>query len=153
MSFSQDEDKNHASVQAYGGKEGIFVEQVEPGGPAEKAGVQAGDIIIALNGKPVARGQELIDSVADAAVGDKDSDHESCATERREDFNVVIGGPQQGFRQAVWRSAQRAVRAGGGNSSQVRHVSPEPKRLFTPDPGIQGAGGGSGHASRVGFLR
>src|SRR6202043_2611060 len=53
ISFANQDDKNHEFVQAYGGAQGIFVQKVEPGGPAEKAGLQAGDVIIALNGKPV----------------------------------------------------------------------------------------------------
>jgi serine protease Do len=96
VSFSPDEDKNHASVQAYGGKEGIFVEQVEPGGPAEKAGVQPGDIIIALDGKPVARGQELIDHVADATVGES-MKITVLRNGKKEDLNVVIGDRNKVF--------------------------------------------------------
>ena len=70
VSFSPDEDKNRELVKGYGGTTGIFVQKVEPGGPAEKGGLEAGDIIVALDGKPVARGQELMDHVADASVGE-----------------------------------------------------------------------------------
>jgi len=96
VSFSPDEDKNHTSVQAYGGKEGIFVEQVEPGGPAEKAGVQAGDIIVALDSKPVSRGSELMDHVADASVGEN-MKITVLRNGKKENFDVVIGDRNKVF--------------------------------------------------------
>ena len=34
-------------LKAYGADDGVFVEQVTPGGPAEKAGMKPGDIITA----------------------------------------------------------------------------------------------------------
>ncbi len=45
-----------------GGKGGLMVEQV--GGAAERAGVQPGDIVLALNGTPVRTVQELRDQVS-----------------------------------------------------------------------------------------
>jgi serine protease Do len=83
-------------VQAYGGKEGIFVEQVEPGGPAEKAGVQAGDIIVALDNKPVSRGSELMDHVADASVGEN-MKIAVLRNGKKENFDVVIGDRNKVF--------------------------------------------------------
>jgi serine protease Do len=56
-------------LRVYGASHGVFVQQVEPDGPAEKAGIKAEDVITSINGKPVMRGQDLIDMVADSAVG------------------------------------------------------------------------------------
>ena len=58
-------------LRVYGATHGVFVEQVEPDGPAAKAGIKAEDIITSINGKPVMRGQNLIDMVADSGVGDQ----------------------------------------------------------------------------------
>jgi putative serine protease PepD len=41
-----------------------------PGSPAEKAGLRGGDIVIALNGKPINAPEELIVSVRSKNVGD-----------------------------------------------------------------------------------
>ncbi len=38
---------------AKGKTKGAFVRQVVPGGPAEKAGIQPGDVVLSVNGKPV----------------------------------------------------------------------------------------------------
>ena len=40
-------------------RSGAYVENVAPGGPAEKAGIAQGDVIVALDGRPVASYQQL----------------------------------------------------------------------------------------------
>ena len=49
--------------------EGASVAQVEPDGPAQKAGVQAGDVIVRFAGKPVEDSASLRRMVADTAPG------------------------------------------------------------------------------------
>lgn len=48
---------------------GALVAQVEEGGPAAKAGIQAGDIVMALNGQPVQRSADLARLVAGTKPG------------------------------------------------------------------------------------
>ncbi len=96
VSFSPDEDRNRELVKGYGGATGIFIQKVEPGGPAEKGGLEAGDVIIALDGKPVNRGQDLMDRVADASVGET-MKITVLRNGKKEDFNVVIGDRNKVF--------------------------------------------------------
>lgn len=51
--------------------EGALVSSVEPGGPAEKAGVQPGDIILKFNGRPVETASDLPRMVGDTKPGSK----------------------------------------------------------------------------------
>ena len=51
--------------------QGAEVSLVEPGGPADKAGVKAGDIILKFNGKPVNRSSDLPRLVGDTALDSK----------------------------------------------------------------------------------
>jgi len=58
-------------AQYYGLKDqkGVLVTQVFPGDPADKAGIQTKDVIIAVDGKPVGTSRELSSAVAGMAVG------------------------------------------------------------------------------------
>ena len=56
-------------LSVYGAKEGVFVQDVTPGMPAEKAGVQREDVIIAINSKPIKDGNDLINRISDTPVG------------------------------------------------------------------------------------
>jgi len=50
---------------------GALVADVVPGGPADDAGVQRGDVILSFNGKDVEEGHDLPSLVARAPVGEK----------------------------------------------------------------------------------
>jgi serine protease Do len=52
------------------GKKGALVAELVPGGPAEKAGVMAGDVVLSVNGHPVNNASELTRQVAASHSGD-----------------------------------------------------------------------------------
>jgi serine protease Do len=61
-------------AQAFGlpsGTKGALVQNVVPRGPAAKAGVEPGDLVVALNGKPVESAGQLTRTVALVAPGEK----------------------------------------------------------------------------------
>jgi len=62
-------EQNPALLKVYGADHGIFVRTVVANGPAEKAGMKPEDILMSINGKPVTKGQDLIDTVADSPLG------------------------------------------------------------------------------------
>ncbi len=70
IQFREDPKETPAKLDVYGGvKKGVFVDDVVKDGPAEKAGMKQADVIVAINNKPIAKGQDLIDMVADSEVG------------------------------------------------------------------------------------
>jgi len=69
IGFPPTADANEKLVKAFGGKQGIFIQNVTAGSPAEKAGIKVEDILTSVNGKPIRRGQDLIDEVAETPVG------------------------------------------------------------------------------------
>jgi len=56
-------------LKVYGANHGLFVTKIEADGPAEKAGLKVQDVITDINGKPLHKGQDLIDIVAESPVG------------------------------------------------------------------------------------
>jgi len=50
---------------------GVRVEGVSPGGPAAVAGVKSGDVIVAIQAKPVATGRELVRAMESIEPGEK----------------------------------------------------------------------------------
>ncbi len=67
----QDLDKELAEYYGLKDQKGVLVTQVFEGDPAEKAGIQAKDIITAVDGKKVKTGRELSKIIANTPVGKK----------------------------------------------------------------------------------
>src|SRR5215472_8071647 len=55
--------------RVYGFKNGVLVQEVQPGGPSDKAGLKAGDIIIQIDGRGVKDGDDLVNEIASRRPG------------------------------------------------------------------------------------
>lgn len=55
--------------RVYGFKNGVLVQQVQPGGPADKAGIKPGDIITSLDGRSIKDGDDLVSDIASRRPG------------------------------------------------------------------------------------
>jgi serine protease Do len=55
--------------RVYGFKNGVLVQLVQPGGPADKAGLKARDIIISIDGRPIKDGNDLVADIASRRPG------------------------------------------------------------------------------------
>ena len=76
---------------------GALVSRVESGSPAEAAGLQAGDVIVAVNGAKVEGSRELRNSIGLVRVGEEieiDVERE----QRRIRLDVQVGGEETGVR-------------------------------------------------------
>ena len=77
---------------------GAVIEYVFPGGPADKAGIKPGDVVIAFDGKPVGRGKELQWMASTTGVGKTvtvNVAHEGKATDRRVTLTILPSSTPQ----------------------------------------------------------
>ena len=79
-------------VQVRVGPNGNAIEVVKPieGGPAEKAGLKAGDLITQLDGEAVGGVQELVKSIGSHKAGDKVK-LQFVRDGKAEEINVTLG--------------------------------------------------------------
>ena len=84
------------TLKAMGFDHGVIISDVHKGGPADKAGVKPDDIILAINGKPLKDGDDLMGRVADMPVGT--SLHPHRGSRRQEDgLQARRSGPHEGL--------------------------------------------------------
>jgi serine protease Do len=76
----------------FGVKDGVLVSEVSSGTPAATAGIQAGDVITAVNGRDVLSSADLLREVRDAEPG---STLDLRLTRNRKELNVKVMLPQQ----------------------------------------------------------
>jgi serine protease Do len=55
--------------RVYGFKNGVLVQSVQPGGPAERAGLKGGDIIVTVDGRPIKDGDDLVNEITSRHPG------------------------------------------------------------------------------------
>jgi serine protease Do len=81
-------------LRGLGVDHGVIINEVTKGGPSEKAGLKADDIIMSINGKPIKDSDDLMARVADSPVGDGLTltvDREG----KKMDFKVITQDRQQ----------------------------------------------------------
>ena len=71
VSFQEDLGTNQITLKSLGAPYGVVIEGVEPGSPAEKAGLKGGDVITNINGTAVKNGNDLVNPIASAPIGSK----------------------------------------------------------------------------------
>jgi serine protease Do len=69
VSFNEGQGSNPIVLKELGAANGIVLQRVEPGSPAEKGGLQSGDVITAVNGKTVSSGNDMVNPIASTPVG------------------------------------------------------------------------------------
>lgn len=75
---------------------GVIIRSVQDGSPAQEAGLQAGDVITAVNGEPLANPAALVQLVADTQPGDELTLTVERDGAEPQDVVVVAGENEQG---------------------------------------------------------
>ena len=71
VSFQEELGTNTITLKELGAPYGVVIMNVEPGSPAEKAGLKGGDVITSVNGAAVKTGNDLVNPIAQAPIGSK----------------------------------------------------------------------------------
>ena len=125
---------NQALADSFGLKEpaGALVSQVEKGGPADKAGIEAGDVIVKLNGKAVQDSSELPAQIAELKPG-ASANLEIIRKGATKNVEVAIGTLKDN--KVAAKSTGQAEK--GRLGVAVRPLAPEEQKQAggVPDPG------------------
>ena len=125
--------------------QGALVSQVEPGGPADKAGVQVSDIILKLNGRDVKTSIDLPRMIGALKPGSR-ATLGVWRKGKMMDISTGIGEMNKEAREAGGIETQPENRAG----LVVSELKPEQKRLLKIDNGVL-VEEASGPAARAGI--
>jgi serine protease Do len=111
---------------------GAVVQQVEPGKPADKAGIRHGDVVVEIDGKPIRNNRELIDYISYLPVGSTVKITVIRNGKRETLTAKTAQRPNEGEEVEEEASAAEPVRDRLGMSVQA--ITPELRRLYNiPD--------------------
>ena len=99
--------------RVYGFKNGVLVQQVQPGGPADKAGLKAEDIITTIDGRAIKDGDDLVNEIASRKPGSTirlGYIHDG----KPEDTTVTIGDRDKVFAELNNPQSESNPQGGGG---------------------------------------
>ena len=113
--------------------EGALVSSVEKGGPAEKAGVEPGDVILKLNGQPLNNSEELPVLVAGMTPGSS-VNLEIWRNHGAKNLTVTLGALED--KRTAANGAPREQ--GGKLGLAVRPLSPDEQRQSNTKGGLRG---------------
>jgi serine protease Do len=115
-----------------GGPRGALVGSVQKGSPAEKAGLEAGDVIIGFNGKPIERSTDLPYQVAAMKPGST-AKVEVWRDGKSKTFDVEVGTREA---RRTMASAEDEPAAKGKLGVAVRPLSPEERKSASVERGV-----------------
>ena len=133
--------------RVYGFKNGVLVQQVQPNGPADKAGLKPGDIITTLDGRQIKDGDDLVNEIASRRPGSsirlgymRDG--------KPADTTVTVGDRDKVFADLGQQQSQAQpdthAEPGDKLGIQVRDASPQTaQKLHMPGVVIQSVRSGS----------
>jgi len=118
---------NPALLRSFGVKDGVVVQDVTPGGPAQQAGVQVGDVITQVGGKEIKNGDELVGEISQRKPGDKVK------------LGLIRNGKSQELTLNVADRAKLFAARAGGEDDQAEEQAPKENKFgvsvrnLTPD--------------------
>ena len=118
--------ENPAIARVYGVNSGVTISNVIAGTPADQAGLQVGDTIVSVDGKPVKNGDELVADIAGRKPGTKvtlglvrNGKKQEARGHRHRSRQIVLGSPgRRRRRRRTCRPQREQTGADGACSHQ-----------------------------------
>ncbi len=143
---------NQALADSFGldRPEGALVAGVEPGGPAERAGLKAGDVVRKLDGQPIVASGDLPAQLAQSSPGMKVK-MEVWRQGQRQELTAVLGDRAEHDADVAQAGAPAQGATAGRLGLALRPLKPQERRLAGADGGLVVEGSG-GPAARAGVV-
>ncbi len=106
ITFQEDRSNNPVLMKELGAPYGIVVEAIEPGSPADKAGLQPGDVITDINGKAIHTGADLVNPIAQTPIGQSVQLH-YVRNKQTKDVTLTVADRSKIFPQTAQNSEER----------------------------------------------
>lgn len=119
------------------GRDGAFVARVRPDGPAEQAGLQKGDVIVSVNGKPVEETRHVIDTVSAMAPGTR-VEIEIVRDGKPRSLTVTLAERPGADDDDATSEETRETTPVGKLGLQVQDLTPQIRRTFSISSEIEG---------------
>ncbi len=94
--YGQDVNERLRRFLGFDRPHGVFVVEVAPGGPADKAGVKEGDVIVRFNGTEIRDMQDLLKYASQAPIG-KPAVLDIIRNGIKRSISVIVGKQGEGF--------------------------------------------------------
>ena len=121
------------------GDQGALISGIEKGGPAEKAGLQRGDVVLSLNGTPVKDSRDLRFRIANLQPG-ANARLQILRDGQRRDIDIKLGERREpGEEKEAPVSPEEPNSSSSVLGIQVQDLSPEIRQQLELPAGTQGA--------------
>ncbi|HET7105015.1 MAG TPA: Do family serine endopeptidase [Terracidiphilus sp.] len=98
--------------RVYGFKNGVLVQAVQPGGPADKAGMKPGDVITSIDGREIKDGDDLVNDIASRRPGSTIR-LGYLRNGKQADMTITIGDRDKVFANLTGQASSTAPSEGG----------------------------------------
>ncbi len=108
--------QNAALLRSFGADHGVVIDTVEPGTPAQRAGLRRGDVILTVEGKPISSGEDLVSIVSETEIGKKlnleflrDGKRMTTQVEVADRTKVIASAPEGPGEESPEKSSERGT--------------------------------------------